>query len=150
VVTELNKYLGIVIILLSVIGIETGYIAYTEFVRIREMRDTLAAYRLAMGYIGFTTNKTGKAIQIQSMALTGTTFHAYVQNVGDSQISLVSASCLYINGTMYPATPTLTILNQGDTSDIQLTSSPVHAGDLVTVKVASVDGTFSQVTQTLP
>jgi TolA-binding protein len=98
----------------------------------------------------FTTGKTGKAIQIQSIALSGTTFHAYVQNVGDSQISLVPESCLYINGTMYTTVPTKTVLNQGETSDIVLASSSVHAGDLVTVKVASADGTFSQVTQQLP
>ena len=110
----------------------------------------LVTYAWVMGYIGFTTNKTGKAIQIQSIALSGTTFHAYVQNVGDSQISLVPASCLYINGTMYTTVPTKTVLNQGETSDIVLASSSVLPGDLVTVKVASADGTFSQVTQTLP
>jgi len=113
----------------------------------------LVTYAWVMGYIGFTTNKTGKAIQIQSIALNSTGyFHAYVQNVGDSQISLVDASCLYINGTMRAATITPSaILNQGQTADISINAAGiVSASDLVTVKVASADGTFSQVTQTLP
>ncbi len=44
----------------------------------------LVTYAWVMGYIGFTTNKTGKAIQIQSVALSGTNVVVYVQNVGDS------------------------------------------------------------------
>jgi hypothetical protein len=112
----------------------------------------LVTYAWVMGYIGFQTGKTGKAIQIQSMAISGTDFHVYVQNVGDSQISLVAASCLYINGTMHAATVAPSaILNQGQTADISITASGiVDDGDLVIVKVASADGTFSQVTQTLP
>jgi flagellin-like protein len=111
----------------------------------------LVTYAWVMGYIGFTTNKTGKAIQIQSIAFDGTTFNAYVQNVGDSQIKLLDGQCLYINGTLQTAAnPSKSPLEQGETAAITPATTTLHHGDLVIVKVASADGTFSQVTQTLP
>jgi flagellin-like protein len=43
---------------------------------------SLVTYAWVMGYMGFTTNKVGKAIMIQAVAQDGT---VSVQNVGDSR-----------------------------------------------------------------
>ena len=46
---------------------------------------SLVTYAWVMGYMSFQTNKTGLAIQIQSVSQTGT---VYVQNVGDGVVKL--------------------------------------------------------------
>jgi flagellin-like protein len=110
---------------------------------------SLVVYAWVMGYIGFQTGHVGKAVQIQSISRVGTTgLNVYVQNVGDSQISLTAQS-VYVNGTQWVATPTPASLTPGATSTVAATGT-IAAGDTVTVKVTSTDGTFSQVTQTLP
>jgi FlaG/FlaF family flagellin (archaellin) len=106
----------------------------------------LVTYAWVMGYIGFTTGKTGKAIQIQSMTTSGGNLTVYVQNVGDSVVTF-SDPCVYINGTAASGAPSGN-WNPGSTA-MFFTDRPIAVGDLVTVKVASSDGTFSQVTQTL-
>jgi flagellin-like protein len=111
----------------------------------------LVTYAWVMGYIGFTTNKTGKAIQIQSVALSGTDIKVYVQNVGDSPINLVNTQCLYVNGTLNPGTFADAMpLAKGATATITSTGTTFASGETVTVKVTSGDGTYSQVTQQLP
>jgi flagellin-like protein len=109
----------------------------------------LVTYAWVMGFIGFQTGKTGKAIQIQSIAFDGTNITVYVQNVGDSQLLLNNGQCLYINGTLTAANPSPATLPQGRTSTLSVAYSAAHS-DQVTVKVTSADGTFSQVTQLLP
>src|SRR4030067_2183418 len=59
---------------------------------------SLVTYAWVMGYLGFATNKVGKAIQIQSIARDGSgLMTVYVQNVGDSDVSL---SSVFVNGTL--------------------------------------------------
>jgi flagellin-like protein len=115
---------------------------------------SLVTYAWVMGYMGFTTNKVGKAIQIQSVT---NTQHVYVQNVGDSQIQI---SSFYVNGTLdLGATATLgttvtldgahtLTLQPSDTADIL--AHIAFPADKVTVKVVSTDGTSAEFTKTFP
>jgi flagellin-like protein len=117
----------------------------------------LVTYAWVMGFIGFTTNKTGHAITIQSMARTGTgspsTIYVYVQNVGNGPIGLQSGQCLYINGQL-DAGCTVAGLTNGALPENQtatITSAlTFSSGASITVKVTTADGTYSQVTQALP
>ncbi len=117
---------------------------------------SLVVYAWVMGFVGSKTNQVGKSIQIQSVALSGSSLSIYVQNVGDSSVTF-SNPCIYINGTAVTATftanPTMgTPLGTGATAQftgITVSGMTFAAGSTVVVKVASTDGTFSQVTQVL-
>jgi flagellin-like protein len=104
---------------------------------------SLVTYAWVMGYMGFTTNKVGKAIQIQSVSRS----NVYVQNVGTSQVTLTS---FYVNGVLDPS-PTISpaVLNPSDTATITSTI-PWTTAQNVTVKVVSSDGTFAEFTKTFP
>jgi flagellin-like protein len=111
----------------------------------------LVTYAWVMGYMGFTTTKVGKAIQIQSMSATNTgVLTVYVQNVGQSPVSF-SSPCIYVNGTSVDTG--LSFLNIAPGTTQPLTSNVatgIVSGQTDTIKVVSTDGTFSQVTQTFP
>jgi archaeal type IV pilus assembly protein PilA len=114
---------------------------------------SLVTYAWVMGYMNFTTEKTGKAIQIQSVsyAETGDVFSIYVQNVGDSAIQFptVNAANVFINGAVAdPITGNVATLEKGDTVKLTgaMTTLPVGVQS-VTIKVTTTDGTFSQITQ---
>jgi flagellin-like protein len=116
---------------------------------------SLVVYAWVMGYMNFTTAKTGKAIQIQSVSYAPAThiFTVYVQNVGDSDLQFSSGNYAFINGvvannigitgtTGNPAT-----LTQGSTATITGAMTLTPGVQSVTIKVTTIDGTFSQVTQ---
>jgi archaeal type IV pilus assembly protein PilA len=114
---------------------------------------SLVVYAWTMGYMNFQQNKTGKAIQIQSVAApTGSNaLTVYVQNVGDGSVNLVSGQCLYINGTLMQSNPSMNTVGAGSTASIGATLSyNINHGDVFVIKVTSQDGTFSQMTQTVP
>jgi archaeal type IV pilus assembly protein PilA len=115
---------------------------------------SLVVYAWTMGYMNFQQNKVGKAIQIQSVAAPteSSALTVYVQNVGDGSVNLVSGQCLYINGTlMTSSNPSQSILGAGSTASIGATlSANINHGDVFVIKVTSQDGTFSQMTQTVP
>ena len=116
---------------------------------------SLVTYAWVMGYMNFTTEKTGKAIQIQSIAQQGTgqkLFTVYVQNVGDSALALSNTNSVFINGAV--STPASTwsssslTLNKGDTASYNATGASLSSGvQSITFKVTTTDGTFSQITQ---
>ncbi len=60
---------------------------------------SLVAYAWVMGYLDLTTNKVGKAIQIQSSAIDGVSNNllVYVQNVGTSPVKFDPAACVYVS-----------------------------------------------------
>jgi archaeal type IV pilus assembly protein PilA len=118
---------------------------------------SLVTYAWVMGYMNFTTEKTGKAIQIQSVSYnpTGDVFTVYVQNVGDSDLQFSSTNFIFVNGgaagaqtiasgtTGNPAT-----LVKGNTATLTGSMASLAAGvQSVTIKVTTMDGTFSQITQ---
>jgi flagellin-like protein len=110
---------------------------------------SLIAYAWVMGYLGGTTNKVGKAIQIQSMYYSGTTLYVYVQNVGTAPVTL---SSVYINGVLDPTASFLPAdlpVNQTSTvtTVLPVGFNPTNAVD---VKVVCSDGTFMEASQTIP
>ena len=114
---------------------------------------SLVTYAWVMGYMNFTTGKTGKAIQIQSVSYnpTGDVFTIYVQNVGDSAIQFptTTPANIFINGAVATAiTGNVATLNQGSTVTLSGAMASLTPGvQQVTIKVTSTDGTFSQITQ---
>jgi flagellin-like protein len=109
---------------------------------------SLVTYAWVMGYLGFTTNKVGKAIMIQSVARTPA---VYVQNVGDSSLYL---SSVYVNGkldTLASAAINNVLLPQNSTQPITtFTYASDFAAQQVTVKVVTTDGTSAEFTKTFP
>ena len=75
---------------------------------------SLVAYAWVMGYMGFTTDKAGKAIQIQSVEQLGA---VYVQNVGDGTVTLQDI-CLYVDGIGVTATSAGTGTDVGARSNL--------------------------------
>jgi len=125
---------------------------------------SLVAYAWVMGYIGFQTAKTGQAIQVQSVVFSATPFKVatvYVQNIGDSAVTLVDNQCLYVKGTLdvtssFGTTANLTpiTLQPGDTTAITssagATMPAFSSGDIAVVKITADSGTYSQVSQLVP
>jgi archaeal type IV pilus assembly protein PilA len=125
---------------------------------------SLVTYAWVMGYMGFTTSKTGKAIQIQSVANdTSTTvdqFSIYVQNVGDSTVKLLATQSIYINGTMlttgvtaptgtFSITPTTTTTINIAAGTNNLLWTPA-SGEHALIKLTTVDGTQTQYNWIVP
>jgi archaeal type IV pilus assembly protein PilA len=105
---------------------------------------SLVTYAWVMGYMGFTTNKTGLAIQIQSVSQTGT---VYVQNVGNGAVSF-AANCVYVDGIAVGGTAQSNI---GAGATVQFAVPAFTAGThSYTIKVTSMDGTFSQIDKIFP
>lgn len=127
---------------------------------------SLVTYAWVMGYMNFQTQKTGQAIQIQSMSnstvvnVPGITspnnkgyLVVYVQNVGDSAVNVNSQS-VYVNSALVSTnmTSSATIPAQS-TLIIGTNYSLVTTGTQtanVNVKVTTEGGTFSQVSDTFP
>jgi flagellin-like protein len=128
---------------------------------------SLVTYAWVMGYMNFTTEKTGKAIQIQSVTYSGTagslgidTFVIYVQNVGDSDVKFsgIGASgqgVAYVNDVSatvssitVDGSPTTSLTKQ-NTAIITVTSpgGTTSGVQQISIKVTTTDGTFSQKTQ---
>ena len=114
---------------------------------------SLVTYAWVMGYIGFTTAKAGKAIQIQSIANGTSTLMVYVQNVGDGYVDLKPSECLYVNGIIQNVTLTGVINNRiepGGTATLTLTPINLLHGQTLKVKAVTVDGTFNEKSYTVP
>jgi flagellin-like protein len=111
---------------------------------------SLVVYAWVMGYMNFQTQKTGNAIQIQSISYnpTAKTFTIYVQNVGDGDLQFPTSNYVYINGAAVTPSTGLTSLTKTSTGNVIVPSSSLSAGvQSVTFKVLTSDGTFSQLTQ---
>ena len=111
---------------------------------------SLVTYAWVMGYLSFTTDKVGKAIQIQSIGGTvGDELTVYVQNVGDSAVTLVDGECVYVNGALQTgATSVPLTLEKGDTATISTGFSPIEINTPYAVKVVTEDGTFTEASKT--
>jgi flagellin-like protein len=124
---------------------------------------SLVTYAWVMGYMNFTTAKTGKAILIQSVSNVTTTTPAnnkltlYVQNVGDSAVTFNDQS-VFVNGAQITPNPSLgasgVTVAAGSTTTIIVPYSPSGAVVPVTftvdLTVTTTDGTFSSTTTTFP
>jgi flagellin-like protein len=118
---------------------------------------SLVTYAWVMGYMNFQTEKTGKAIQIQSVSNQTSPIDnmvVYVQNVGDSVVKFNSGS-VYINGANIPTATIPAASNPlavGGTAAITVPYDMTITGITMTVniKVTTEDGTFSTMTKTFP
>ncbi len=113
---------------------------------------SLITYAWVMGYLGSTTGKVGKAIQIQSMAKTTNVTNSYlsvwVQNVGTGPVVLDS---LYVNGILQGTSGLGVNLPVNNTQPLAaIWQSAWAAPNTVDVKVVTTDGTFIEATQTVP
>ena len=114
---------------------------------------SLVVYAFATGYIGDTTSKTGKAIQLQSFAVDDSSnLHVYVQNVGQGNVELSQQGSVYVNSELVPITmpsqPKIPI-SEGETVDITVPlPSGYSDGDRLEIKVTTTDGTFMITTGT--
>jgi|WetSurMetagenome_2_1015567.scaffolds.fasta_scaffold82318_3 archaeal type IV pilus assembly protein PilA len=109
---------------------------------------SLVTYAWVMGYMNFTTTKTGHAIEIQSTYVNTTALYVYVQNAGSGQVTL---STVYVNGTLTAftqVTPTTSYLDEGSTASLKVgAANQFNANDKLDIKVTTADGTFMQITR---
>jgi flagellin-like protein len=107
---------------------------------------SLVVYAWVTGYMGNTTSKAGKAIQIQSYAISGGNLLVYVQNVGQGDVALNKDQSVYIDSKLVPITlpDTATIpINAQDTVQLTLPlPSDYVQGHSLNIKVTTTDGTF--------
>ncbi|MDQ1281118.1 MAG: hypothetical protein QG670_2382 [Thermoproteota archaeon] len=118
---------------------------------------SLVTYAWVMGYLNFTTNKAGNAIQIQSISNEGaaSSLTVYVQNVGQTTVTLATSPVAYLNGLAQPVSPgtvtvtvngaTTNVVPVGSTATIVISNGGVAAGSgALVVKVQANDGSFTQ------
>jgi flagellin-like protein len=107
----------------------------------------LITYAWVMTYLSSTTSRAGHAIQIQSVAFTGTTATVYTQNVGDGTVILTDA---YVDGLLdAAATKTPATLPEGITSTVVMNGA-FSSGNDYKLKVVCEDGTFTEGSYTMP
>jgi flagellin-like protein len=116
---------------------------------------SLVTYAWVMGYMNFTTQKTGNALQIQTVDQAAGVI--YVQNVGTSTLKFSNlATVVYLDGTAKTVTILATTpLGTGSTLlatktvGFILPTIPITSGQHV-IKVVADDGTFNELTKTYP
>jgi hypothetical protein len=117
---------------------------------------SLIAYAWIMGYIGGTTTKVGRAIQIQSLGKDPDNENyllVYVQNVGQGAVEFDPGSCAYVNdllGTIGDVAPNPLAEGKTATIRVDLSGMSIDVDELIKVKVVTKDGTFSEAKSTVP
>lgn len=125
---------------------------------------SLVVYAWVMGYIGYQTGKTGDSVVIQSVSWnpeasppTGSYPTAvYLQNIGSTTVTIVYGQSYYSGGVLDTAATlnagTVNVaLAPGNTVTITPTSTTlIPPGTQLTIKVTTLGGTYSQVTETVP
>lgn len=118
----------------------------------------LIAYAWIMGYIGGTTNTTGKSLQIQNVAnpsAGGSWLIIYVQNVGQSQVHLKQDGSVYVNDVLHKITYSpannLTRVGNGELLPIAVGQTKELVidywyipGTTLRIKVVTIEGTFME------
>ena len=108
---------------------------------------SLVVYAWVTGYIGGSTTKAGKAIQLPSFAVDGSNnLHVYVQNVGQGTVQI---SAIYVNDDLKPFASNYpdNVLAEGNTADLTVTG-PFDADTKLNIKVTTTEGTFMTATGT--
>jgi FlaG/FlaF family flagellin (archaellin) len=121
---------------------------------------SLVAYAWVVGYLNFTSDKAGKAIQIQSTALVQASPNVYalvvyVQNVGQSATTLDYINSVYINDQLQqlsavdfnggtPISGEKTTLTPGTTIAIYTHFNIQNNGAVIKVKIVTTEGTTSE------
>jgi len=109
---------------------------------------SLITYAWVTGYIGFTTEKAGQAVMIQSMNYDAGVLNVYVQNVGEGTLELMEDSCLYVDGALMDcgiegSTDGTLVLGETETAKLSVTVG-IAPGDKVTAKVTTALGAFTE------
>lgn len=117
---------------------------------------SLITYAWVTGYISFTTEKSGKAILIQSIANANsdTDLAVYVQNVGEGTVELSAQDSLYLDGGLWECeitigsdtyvSPDSAVLDEGDTASLVVPGQAAAPGQKLNVKVTTTLGTFTE------
>jgi FlaG/FlaF family flagellin (archaellin) len=112
---------------------------------------SLVVYAWVMGYIGLSTERSGQAIMIQSIANSGNDLLVYVQNVGEGIVQIEESGSLYVNSILVDCTITgvtvsdgLATLDQGDTATLTYLDGAALPGQKVTAKVTTLLGTSAE------
>jgi len=112
---------------------------------------SLVAYAFVMGYMGTTTSKVGKAIQLPSFASQAGSaagpLVVYVQNVGQGTVELKPEGSVYVDDVLYPITnPTdnpITI-PEGQTVALTIGGYTYTPGTRIKIRVTTSEGTFME------
>ena len=112
---------------------------------------SLVVYAWIMGYLGNTTSKSGKSIQIQSQSFTQQgNLVLYVQNIGQGAVHLKQDGSVYVNDVLknilsydgnQAASGQLIAVNPSQTVSLVIDVA-YHAGDKI--KVVTTEGTFME------
>jgi FlaG/FlaF family flagellin (archaellin) len=102
-------------------------------------------YLFVMNYVGLSTTKSGKAIEIQTINIANERLTVYVQNVGQETVNFDPANCIYTNGILENCTINKTTLLKGEIATITVNDS-TDAPNVLKVKVATTDGTSTEAT----
>jgi hypothetical protein len=115
---------------------------------------SLVVFAWVNGYMGFATNKMGKAIVIQSAAVepNSNQLVVYIQNVGQGSVRLDSSSVyvedeiktISIHGGSMPYT-----LGEGDTVEVKTSQQVNSLSEKVHVKVTTLDGVSAEASFTV-
>ena len=110
----------------------------------------LVTYAWVMGYIGFQTSNAGNSVLIQNVNMnTDSLTVINLQNTGTATVTL--NPFVFVNGVQDNATLSTPTLPGGSTATITLSPVvPVTSGSMVTIKVTTQGGTYSQITQQAP
>jgi flagellin-like protein len=108
---------------------------------------SLVAYAWVTGYLGSTTSKVSKAIQIQSLAPNSQNqLVAYVQNVGQGVVQFDLSSCVYVNGELR-----FCYINAGDNPLTEGQTAALTINYVLTastplkIKIVTIDGTSAEI-----
>ena len=109
----------------------------------------LVTYAWVMGYIGIQTTNAGNSVLIQSVNMPkDIVTTVYIQNTGTNTV--IISPYVYVGGVQYAATGGGT-LTGGSTATLTVTGAPTEtSGSMVTVKVTTTTGTYSQVSVPAP
>jgi FlaG/FlaF family flagellin (archaellin) len=112
---------------------------------------SLVVYAWVMGYIDLSTEKSGQAITIQSIANSDADLLVYVQNTGEGVAQLEEAACLYVNGQLVdcsisgvPVSAGVATLGEGETATLRYVGGAAPPGQKVDAKVTTVLGVPSE------
>ena len=100
----------------------------------------LITYAWVMTYLSSTTGRAGHAIQIQSVAFTGTEATVYAQNVGDGTVVITDA---YMDQVKVVPTSGLGALAEGVTQPIVI-GGTFAQGSEYHFKIVCEDGSFTE------
>jgi len=113
------------------------------------------AYIWIIGYQGTLTQQAStpqlqERIKIEAVEYDGTNLYAYVRNIGDIKVDIVTAYLINASGNVIASNLTISnlSLNPGDLDRVKIPNSPIESGKTYVVKVVTAKGTEATYTWT--